>query len=157
MKIIPCLPALLSLLAPAFTHATVTEQQWGEWYGNTGGMEFALSSDNQAGETLTISCSNKKMVVAWQLPKEDYRATSDEGMSEVYLLINNEKYSLENETLLPGEAVPAKVAFEALKQTGAKDKLAFTAFQSGESKPFSASGLHDALKDITWQDCLDQP
>lgn len=44
MKIIPCLPALLSLLAPAFTHATVTEQQWGEWYGNTGGMEFALSS-----------------------------------------------------------------------------------------------------------------
>jgi hypothetical protein len=35
---------------------------------------------------------------------------------------------------------------EALKHTGAKDKLAFTAFQSGESKPFSASGLHDALK-----------
>ncbi len=135
MKIKPCLPVLLSLLAPAFTQATVTEQQWGEWYGNTGGMEFALSSDNQAGEKLTISCSNKKMVVAWQLPKEDYRATSDEGMSEVYLLINNEKYSLENETLLPGEAVPAKVAFEALKHTGAKDKVAFTAFQSGESKP----------------------
>lgn len=60
MKIIPCLPALLSLLAPASTHATVTEQQWGEWYGNTGGMEFALSSDNQAGEKLTISCSNKR-------------------------------------------------------------------------------------------------
>ena len=88
MKIKLCLPVLLSLLAPAFTHATVTEQQWGEWYGNTGGMEFALSSDNQAGEKLTISCINKKMVVAWQLPKEDYRATSDEGMSEVYLLIN---------------------------------------------------------------------
>ena len=49
MKIKPCLPVLLSLLAPAFTQATVTEQQWGEWYGNTGGMEFALSSDNQAG------------------------------------------------------------------------------------------------------------
>lgn len=75
----------------------------------------------------------------------------------MYLLINNEKYSLENETLLPGEVVPAQVAFEALKQTGAKDKLAFTALQSGESKPFSARGLHDVLKDITWQDCLDQP
>ncbi|CZY46955.1 DUF945 domain-containing protein [Yokenella regensburgei] len=92
-----------------------------------------------------------------QVPKEDYRATSDEGMSRVYLLINNEKYSLENEILLPGEVVPAQVAFEALKHTGAKDKLAFTALQSGESKPFSARGLHDALKDITWQDCLDQP
>lgn len=76
MKIKPCLPVLLSLLAPAFTHAAVTEQQWGEWYGNTGGMEFALSSDNQAGEKLTISKrwlwpgSSRRRITAPPLMKE---------------------------------------------------------------------------------------
>jgi hypothetical protein len=75
----------------------------------------------------------------------------------VYLLINNEKYSLENETLLPGEAVPAQVAFGSAKAHRSKRQTGFHRLSVRESKPFSASGLHDALKDITWQDCLDQP
>ncbi len=54
---------LSALLASASACATVIDQKWGDWYGNTGGMTFGLTSQNKAGETLTFSCSNKQMTV----------------------------------------------------------------------------------------------
>lgn len=37
------------LSATLFTtaaHATIQEQQWGNWFGNTSGMEFGINADN---------------------------------------------------------------------------------------------------------------
>lgn len=148
---------LAALLVTASTSAAISEQTWGDWFGNTGGMEFALNSMNKAGEQLTISCGDHQMVVTYRQLKDNYSATSVEGMRDVYLLINGKKYGLDNDLPAIGEGIPAQVAFDALKQTGPKDKIAFTALQSGESKPFSARGLAQALLDVSWQDCLDQP
>ncbi|WP_337264982.1 MULTISPECIES: hypothetical protein [unclassified Serratia (in: enterobacteria)] len=148
---------LAAVLVTANVSAAITEQTWGDWFGNTGGMEFALNSMNKAGEQLTLSCSNHQMIVTYQQLKDNYSATSVEGMRDVYLLINGKKYDLDNDLPLKGEVIPAQVAFEALKQTGPKDNIAFTALQSGESKPFSARGLRQALKTVSWQDCMDQP
>ncbi|EOW7155936.1 hypothetical protein ACO4GX_004481, partial [Yersinia enterocolitica] len=45
-------------LFSATTQAVVGEQQWGKWYGNIDVMEFALNTNNKAGETLTLRCSD---------------------------------------------------------------------------------------------------
>lgn len=145
------------LLVSASASATVTEQQWGNWYGNTGGMEFALTSQNKAGQTLTFSCSNKQMLVTLASLRENWSARSDEGLDDLHLLINRKSYDLDNETLFPNDPVPAKLAFEALAQTKASDTIVFTSRQTGDSKTFSARGLHDALNGVTWQDCMSQP
>lgn len=145
------------LLVSASASATVTEQKWGNWYGNTGGMEFALTTQNRAGQTLTFSCSNKQMLVTLASQQENWSAKSDEGLDDLHLLINHKPYDLDNETLSPNDPVPAKLTFEALAQTKASDTLVFTSRQTGDSKPFNARGLHDALNGITWQDCMSQP
>ncbi|VFS46837.1 hypothetical protein [Budvicia aquatica] len=75
----------------------------------------------------------------------------------MYVLINRKVYALEPRSYVPGEPIPAQVTFDALKRTGPKDKIAFTSAQSGESKPFSAKGLSNALDGITWQDCTQFP
>lgn len=144
------------LLASASAMAVVTEQEWGNWYGNTGGMEFALTTRNQAGEELSISCSNQQMTVTLRSRQENWSATSTEGLDKLYLMINRQAYQLGNEKLFPNEPTPAQVVFEALTHTGARDKLVFTSQQTGDSKPFSARGLSEALKGKTWQDCLNQ-
>lgn len=151
------LTVLSWLLASACAMAAVTEQEWGNWYGNTGGMEFALSSQNQAGQTLTFSCSNQQMVVTLSSQKENWSATSVEGLDKLYLMINQQAYQLNNEKLFPNDPAPAQMVFEALAHTRASDTLVFTSQQTGDSKPFNARGLSAALKGKTWQDCLNQP
>ncbi|WP_447884049.1 hypothetical protein [Serratia fonticola] len=148
---------LAALLVTASASAAVSEQTWGDWFGNTGGMEFALNSMNKAGEQLTINCGDHQMVVTYQQIQENYSATSVEGLKDVYLMINGKKYGLDNDEPAIGGSIPAQQAFDALKQSDPKDKIAFTSLQSGESKPFSARGLAQALKEVSWQDCLDQP
>ena len=145
------------LLFSASAFATVTEQQWGNWYGNTGGMEFALTTRNSAGQTLTLSCSDKKIVVTLRSQQENWSASSAEGLDDLHLLINRKSYELGNDTPFPNEPVPAQLVFEALAQTKASDTIVFTSRQTGDSKSFSARGLHDALNGITWQDCMAQP
>ncbi|WP_237932541.1 hypothetical protein [Buttiauxella sp. S19-1] len=148
---------LTGLMVSASVFAAVTEQEWGNWYGNTGGMEFALSSQNAAGQELTLSCSDKKMTVRLSSRQESWSASSDEGLEKLYLMINQQAYQLENTTLFPNDPVPASIAFEALAHTGARDSIVFTSQQTGDSKPFSARGLSEALRGKTWQDCLNQP
>ena len=114
---------LTGLMVSASACAAVTEQEWGNWYGNTGGMEFALSSQNAAGQELTVSCSDKKMTVRLSSRQESWSASSDEGLAH----------------------------------TSARDNIVFTSQQTGDSKPFSAQGLSEALRGKTWQDCLNQP
>lgn len=136
--------------------AVVTEQHWDNWYGNNGGMEFALSSQNQAGETLTLTCSGKKFIARYSVPKDNYEISSDEGASDVSLIINNTPHGLDSFPSPPDGKVPASAAFNALKHTSASDVIRFTSFQSGDSKDFSASGLARALKEVSWEDCMNQ-
>ncbi|MDR3104182.1 MAG: hypothetical protein LBU96_06990 [Yokenella regensburgei] len=148
---------LSALLASASAYATVTEQQWGNWYGNTGGMEFSLSSQNRTGQTLTFSCSDKQMTVTLSSQRENWSARSDEGLDDLHLLINRQSYDTDNSTPFSGDPIPAQQLFNALAHTKASDTLVFTSRQTGASKPFSAHGLSDALKGVTWQDCMSQP
>ena len=149
--------AILTALIVSFgASAAVIEQQWGDWR-NSGGMAFPLFTENKAGEELTLSCSGHELVVAYEDKKSHYRVDSTEGLNDMYVLINKKAYALELQSYAPGEPIPAQVTFDALKRTGPKDKIAFTSAQSGESKPFSAKGLSDALDGITWQDCTQFP
>ncbi len=145
------------LLVSASASATVIDQKWGDWYGNTGGMAFGLTSQNKAGETLTFSCSNKQLTVTLASPRENWSASSDEGLDDLHLLINRQSYDTDNSTPFPGDPIPAQQLFNALAHTKASDTLVFTTRQSGDSKPFSARGLSDALKGVTWQDYMSQP
>ncbi|MDY4315664.1 hypothetical protein SOW02_12060 [Pectobacterium actinidiae] len=135
--------------------AVVADQQWGDWYGTNGGMEFSLNSKNTNNEVLTLTCANQQLVVRFSVPAENYAITSVEGAQDVYLSINSKKYELDNVRNMNGK-IPAATVFVALKHTQDSDILRFTSFQSGESKDFSANGLNEALKDITWQNCISQ-
>ncbi|CNE33078.1 hypothetical protein [Yersinia intermedia] len=128
------------MLFSATTQAVVGEQEWGKWYGNISAMEFALNTNNRAGETLTLRCSGSQLAVTYEDTKGHYRINS-EGLNDVQLLIGKKAYSLNSS------------AFSALKHSSAKDNITFSSRQSGESEPFSAQGLKEALQDITWQDC----
>lgn len=151
------LALLAALLVSASTSATVTEQQWGSWYGNTGGMEFALSSQNPAGETLTFSCSHQQLLVTLSVAHENWSGRSDEGLDDLHLLINQRPYDTENDAMFPDDPIPAQQLFNALAHTKASDSIVFTSRQSGASRPFAAKGLHEALNGVSWQDCLNQP
>ncbi|CRY79587.1 MULTISPECIES: hypothetical protein [Yersinia] len=128
------------MLFSATTQAVVGEQEWGKWYGNISAMEFALNTNNKAGETLTLRCSDSQLAVTYEDTKGNYRADSAE-LNDIQLRIGKKAYSLDSS------------AFSALKHSRAKDNITFSSRQTGESKPFSAKGLKEALQDITWQDC----
>lgn len=130
------------MLFSATAQAVVGEQQWGKWYGNISGMEFALNTNNQAGEILTFHCSNNQLAATYEDTKGNYRVDTAEGLNDVQLLIGKKTYSLGSD------------AFAALKHSSAKDNIIFSSRQTGESKPFSAQGLKAALQDVTWQDCI---
>lgn len=68
------------------TQAFVGEQQWGKWYGNISVMEFALNTNNKAGEALTLRCSDSQLAVTYEDTKGHYRANS-ESLNDVQLLI----------------------------------------------------------------------
>ncbi len=122
--------------------AVQADQQWGDWYGNISAMEFELNTQNASGEVLTLTCTSGKLALAYSVPAEDYRISSQAGFSEPGVSINGTNHPL-NET-----------AFTALKATSEKDVIKMTSMNAAISKKFSAKGLNEALADTTWQDCI---
>ncbi|MBJ8415309.1 hypothetical protein [Citrobacter cronae] len=122
-------------------HAIGQEQQWGNWSGVINVMEFELSADNSAGERITLTCRDNRLNVDYSVPENEYQDTSDNGIKEVGLNINGTHFQ-------PGEA-----AFMALKNTNGDGEIEITRMNKLLSHPFKMNGLHDALQDITWEDC----
>ncbi|NBJ33136.1 hypothetical protein GE191_05535 [Serratia fonticola] len=133
--------------------AVVQDQEWGDWYGNTGGMEFAINTDNKAGERLTLECRESRLTVKYSDGKGyDIDSTAKDPV----MIIGGKSYKVDNEPSLDKkEGIPAEVLFNALKQADPKETIRFSTFQSGETEPFSANGLKAALNDLTYQDCVD--
>lgn len=129
-------------LFSATTQAVVGEQQWGKWYGNISGMEFEINTQNAAGEVLTLTCGSGRLAVAYSVPAEDYRVSSQTGLAEPGLSINGTNHPLD------------ETAFTALKAAGEKGVIKITSMDSAISKKFSTKGLGNALADTTWQDCI---
>lgn len=130
------------LLLSHSASAVQAEQQWGDWYGNISAMEFELNTQNTAGEVLTLTCTSGKLTAAYSVPAEDYRVSSQTGLSEPGVSINGTNHSLD------------EIAFTALKATSEKDVIKLTSMNAAISKKFSARGLNEALADSTWQDCI---
>jgi hypothetical protein len=122
-------------------HAVIQDQQWGNWFGTINVMEFEINGDNAIGERITLTCTGGHLAVAYSVPAEDYRVSSETGLAEPGLSINSRLYP-------PGEA-----AFEALKQAGERGQVKITSMGQNISKAFKTTGLQEALKDVTWQDC----
>ncbi|QLR16265.1 hypothetical protein [Citrobacter braakii] len=122
--------------------AVQSDQQWGDWYGNISAMEFELNTQNVSGEVLTLTCTNGKLAAAYSVPAEDYRVSSQTGLSEPGVSINGTNHPLDETT------------FTALKATSEKDVIKMTSMNAAISRKFSAKGLNEALADATWQDCI---
>lgn len=122
--------------------ALQADQQWRDWYGNINAMEFELNTQNAAGEVLTLTCTSGKLAAAYSVPAEDYRISSQTGLSELGISINVTNYPLD------------ETAFTALKATSEKDVIKMTSMNAAISKQFSTKGLNEALADATWQDCI---
>lgn len=138
-------PSALLFSAALFStaaHAFILDQQWGDWYGSISAMEFELNTQNASGEVLTLTCTRGKMVAAYSLPAEDYRVSSQAGLSEPGVSINGTNHPLD------------ETAFTALKATSEKDVIKITSMNAAISKKFSAKGLNEVLADTTWQDCI---
>ncbi|MFV0265345.1 MAG: hypothetical protein ACK5JN_23490 [Kluyvera sp.] len=123
-------------------HAVIQEQQWGNWFGNTSGMEFGINADNDVGERITFTCAGGHLGITYSVLAKNYSVSSDAGLKEPGLNINSTHYQL-------GEA-----AFMALKNTGDEGVLEVTEASKPLSKPFKTTGLQEALKEVTWQDCI---
>ncbi|HEX4501628.1 MAG TPA: hypothetical protein VH187_10825 [Scandinavium sp.] len=135
----------LFLSATLFTttsQAAIQEQQWGNWFGNTSGMEFSINADNDVGERITLTCTEGHLGITYSVPAKNYSISSGAGLKEPGLNINSTHYQL-------GEA-----AFMALKNTRDEGVLEVTEASKPLSKPFKTAGLQEALKEVTWQDCI---
>ena len=135
----------LSLSATLFisaAHAAIQEQQWGSWFGNTSGMEFDINADNDDGERITLTCTGGHLGIAYSVPAKNYHLTSGAGMKEPGLNINFTHYPL------------GDTAFMALKNTSDDGVLEVTEAGKPLSGPFKTAGLQEALKEVTWQDCI---
>ncbi|HHD6429437.1 hypothetical protein [Citrobacter freundii] len=130
------------LLLSHSASAVQADQQWGDWYGNISAMEFELNTQNASGEVLTLTCASGKLAAAYSVPAEDYRVSSQTGLSDPGVSINGTNHPLDETT------------FTALKATSQKDVIKMTSMNAAISKKFSAKGLNEALVDATWQDCI---
>lgn len=130
------------LLLSHSASAVQADQQWGDWYGNISAMEFELNTQNASGEVLTLTCASGKLAAAYSVPTEDYRVSSQTGLSDPGVSINGTNHPLDETT------------FTALKATSQKDVIKMTSMNAAISKNFSAKGLNEALADATWQDCI---
>lgn len=140
LKVTSALLFSTALFTPA-THGVIQDQQWGNWFGNISAMEFEINGDNATGERITLTCTRGHLTVAYSVPAEDYRVSSETGLAEPGLNINSRPYP-------PGEA-----AFMALKQAGERGQVKITSMGQNISKAFKTAGLQEALKNVTWQDC----
>lgn len=130
------------LLLSHSASAVQADQQWGDWYGNISAMEFELNTQNASGEVLTLTCTNGKLAAAYSVPAEDYRVSSQTGLSEPGVSINGTNHPLDES------------AFTALKETSEKVVIKMTSMNAAISRKFSAKGLNEALADATWQNCI---
>lgn len=130
------------LLLSHSASAVQADQQWGDWYGNISAMEFEINTQNTAGEVLTLTCTSGNLAAAYSVPAEDYRVSSQTGLSEPGVSINGTNHPLD------------EIAFTALKATSEKDVIKMTSMNAAISKKFSTKGLNEALADATWQDCI---
>lgn len=124
------------------SHAVIMDQQWGSWFGTISAMEFEINTDNASNERLTLTCTGGHLALAYSVPAEDYRVSSETGLAEPGLNIDSKKYSL-------GEA-----AFMALKNSVDRGQVTVTSMGQNLSKSFKTAGLREALQGITWQDCV---
>lgn len=131
-------------LFTAASHAAIQEQQWGNWFGNISGMEFSINADNDVGERITFTCNEGHLVVTYSKPDINFLVSSGAGLKEPGLNINSTHYQL-------GEA-----AFMALKNTGDEGVLEVTEASKPLSRAFKTAGLQEALKEVTWQDCINR-
>lgn len=143
-KLLPKLLLSFGVLLSSTTHAVVNDQQWGDWYGNISAMEFEINANNDTGEQITLTCIHGGLIVAYSVPAKDYRVSSDTGLKEPGLNINAVHYQL-------GEA-----AFMALKNASNEGQVEITETNKPLSKIFKTAGLKDALKEVTWLDCISQ-
>ena len=107
-------------------------------------MEFELNTQNTAGEVLTLTCTSGKLSAAYSVPAEDYRVSSQTGLSDPGVSINGKNHPLD------------ETAFTALKSVGDKGVIKITSMNAAISKNFSAKGLNEALADTSWLDCIDR-
>lgn len=105
-------------------------------------MEFEINTQNAAGEVLTLACGSGKLAVAYSVPAENYRLSSQAGLAEPGLSINGTNYPLD------------ETAFTALKTAGEEGAVKVISTNAAISKKFSTKGLSSALEDISWQDCI---
>ena len=133
---------LSATLFSAASHAMGREQQWGSWFGTINVMEFELNTDNSAGERMTLTCRDNQLVVGYSAPDKAHAETPDDGQKAVGLNINAVHYQ-------PGEA-----AFIALKNINDDGRIEVTQMNEPLSRPFKTTGLHDALQDLAWEDCI---
>lgn len=133
---------LSATLFSAASHAMGREQQWGSWFGTINVMEFELNTDNSAGERMTLTCRDNHLVVGYSAPDKAHAESPDDGQKTVGLNINTVHYQ-------PGEA-----AFMALKNPNDDGQIEVTQMNEPLSQPFKAVGLHDALQDLTREDCI---
>jgi hypothetical protein len=138
-------PSALLFSAALFStaaHAVILDQQWGSWFGTISAMEFEINTDNASGERVTLTCTDGHLAIAYSVPAEDYRVSSETGLAEPGLNIDSKTYSL-------GEA-----AFMTLKNSGERGQIRIISMGQNLSKSFITAGLREALQDVTWQDCV---
>ncbi|KJI59632.1 hypothetical protein UO88_21445 [Enterobacter hormaechei] len=105
-------------------------------------MEFGINADNDVGERITFTCIGGHLGITYSVPAKNYSISSGAGLKKPGLIINSTHYQL-------GEA-----AFMALKNTSDEGVLEVTEDKKLLSKPFKTEGLQEALKEVTWQDCI---
>ncbi|EPW8621476.1 MULTISPECIES: hypothetical protein [Enterobacteriaceae] len=138
-------PSALLFSAAVFStasHAVILDQQWGSWFGTISAMEFEINTDNASNERLTLTCTGGHLALAYSVPAEDYRVSSENSLAEPGLNIESKTYSL-------GEA-----AFMALKNSGDRGQVTVTSMGQNLSKSFKTAGLREVLQDVNWQDCV---
>lgn len=118
------------------------EQHWGSWFGTINVMEFELNTDNSAGERLTLTCRDNQLVVGYSAPDKAHAETPDDGQITVGLNINSVHYQT------------SEAAFMALKNSDSDGQIEVTSMNKALSHPFKTTGLHDALQDLTREDCI---
>lgn len=106
------------LLLSHSASAVQADQQWGDWYGNISAMEFELNTQNASGEVLTLTCTSGKLAAAYSVPAEDYRVSSQTGLSEPGVNINGTNHPLD------------ETAFTALKAASEKDVIKMTSMNA---------------------------
>ncbi|MCB4620878.1 hypothetical protein [Escherichia coli] len=116
------------LLLSHSASAVQADQQWGDWYGNISAMEFELNTQNALGEVLTLTCTRGKLAAAYSVPAEDYRVSSQTGLSDPGVSINGTNHPLDETT------------FTALKATSQKDVIKMTSMNAAISKNSAPKG-----------------